>query len=100
MGEGLQGGRTGGHPSRAEARASATGAAGGQAPKGFGGAGAIPSALTSNPVVLAIQARSFVLSGTATQGCEGQAPGMLKGTMWQPDRHAMCLAPPSTTFVL
>lgn len=71
MGEGLQRGQAGGHPTETEVRASTTGAAGGQAPKGLGGASAVPSAPTSNPTALVIQATSFVLSGMATQGRDG-----------------------------
>lgn len=100
LGEELQRGWTGRHLSGAEARASATGAAGEQAPKGLGGAGAIPSAATCNPIASVIQATSSVPSRTATQGHDGQALGMLKGVMWQPDRHAVCPTPPSTRFVL
>lgn len=41
-----------------------------------------------------------MLSRAAIRGHDGQAPGVLKGTMHQPDGHAVRPTPPSTRFVL
>ena len=38
-------------------------------------------------------------SRAALRGHGGQAPGMLKGAMGQPDRRAVCPRPPATRFV-
>ena len=89
---------------RADRRASELGRGEGQHHRNCRGtgtqrAGVIPSALTSSPIASVIQATSFLSRGTATQGRDGRALGMLKGVMWQPDRHVVCPAPPSTRFV-